>query len=122
GSGVGLPDQLVHPQEMHFQSVKCGPRRIEAEQPLFNPGPEIYADAAHVSHDQIRALFRGEIDARLPPAAGGIDEVRCQTRFAGSRYARDKDTGAAIVTLAAEHRVQAGDAAGNRSEEHTSEL
>ena len=76
----------VHPQEMHFQSVKCGTRRIEAEKSLFYPGPEIYADAAHVSHDQIRTLFRGEIGASLPPATGGIDEVGCQTRFAGSRH------------------------------------
>ena len=50
-------------------------------------------------------------DATLAPATGGIDKVRRKARFSAPGHARDENTGAAIITVAAEHRVQTRHAA-----------
>src|SRR5262245_48495166 len=112
-SRLGLGNKFMHPQQMHFQSMKRGAGRIEPNQPFFDPWTEVDADGKHIPHDQIRTFFRGKVDAVLAPATGGIDKVRSQARFSGSGRARNQNTRATKISLAAQHGIQARYAARN---------
>src|ERR1700722_4493171 len=98
---------------MHFQAEQGRTRSMEREPPFLDPLAEIDTDRARIGGHSILRFFKGKIQTTPPAFASGFSETGGDRGFAGAGRSRKQDAAAAIETLAAEHRIEALDAAGN---------
>jgi len=78
-------NNLVNDRQVHLKTEERGPAGMKLKQVFLAPLGEVDADRLHVSHELPGRFLEGKINATFPPAAGGIDKLRGQTGFAGSR-------------------------------------
>ena len=108
--GLELVHRLVDAHQVLLQAVERRAHRVEAQQPLANPLVQVEADRGHVPDDLGRRFLEGQVEAALAPAADAVGEGGGEAGLARAGGAGDQDAAAAIVALAAQHRVQAFDA------------
>ena len=86
---------------------------MKLQQAFLHPRLQVDADGTHVAHDLVGRFFEGKIQDTLAATAGGIGKVCDQAALAGARCTGDQHAAAAEIALAAEHLIQARNAAGN---------
>ncbi len=108
--GLTSLDDLVDLDQMHFQAKRRRPDGMKVQQALLNPAPQVDSDGPHVANDLVRGFFKREEDASLSARAGGVDKMSGQACFPRARRSGHQNAAAPKVALAAEHRVQRGNA------------
>jgi hypothetical protein len=101
---------MMHPDQVHFQAESRGPGGLNKQQAFFHPALQIHSDGAHIPDDLFGRFLEGEQDGFFAAPAGGVDEVRSHTGFAGSGRSGYQHAAAAKIAAAFEHRVQIGHA------------
>src|SRR5579871_2671495 len=98
---------------MHLQTIEHGAAGMDLEEIVFNPPGKIQTNRLHVA-DQLSGRFlKCKVEAVFATLASGIGEMCRQAGFAGSCGAGYQDSAATIKPFAAEHGVEARNAAGD---------
>src|ERR1039458_5089411 len=84
---------------------------MKLQEPFADPWLEIDADGTHIADDLLGRFLESEKQGAVAAAAGRIHETCRNGGFTGSRRAGCQNAASPIKALAAQHAIQAGNAA-----------
>ena len=101
---------------MRLEAVARRAVGVKLQQARCDPRLQIDADGAHVANELLRRLFEQKAQAAFAAPARRVEEMRREAGLPSAGRAGDEHRAPAEVTLAAEHRVDAGQSGGDTVE------
>ncbi len=109
GPGPEVPDEPVHPDQVHLEAAEFRPRRVKRHEPFPGPSGQVEADGTHVPEDLALRFLEGEEEGTPAAAAQDVGKVGRQAGLPRPGPAGHEHAAAPVVPASGKHGVEPGD-------------